>query len=40
MRESVFDDKFGALIPGHVLVKAAMKQMLQQSKVFREKGRT
>lgn len=40
MPESVFQDKFGGLMPGHVLVKTAIEQMLQQSKAFRADGRT
>ncbi|KAL8764250.1 MAG: hypothetical protein Q9184_000219 [Pyrenodesmia sp. 2 TL-2023] len=40
MPEAVFDDKLGGLIPGHVLVKAAVEQMLQWSRAFRADGRT
>lgn len=40
MPEAVFDDKLRCLIPGHVLVKTAVEQMLQRSRAFREDGRT
>ena len=40
MPEAVFHDRFGGLIPGHVLVKTAVEQMLRQSKAFQADGRT
>ncbi|KAL8710932.1 MAG: hypothetical protein Q9220_004531 [cf. Caloplaca sp. 1 TL-2023] len=40
MPEAVFNDTFGGLIPGHVLVKTVVEQMLQHSKAYREVGRT
>ncbi|KAI4204436.1 MAG: hypothetical protein LQ350_001193 [Teloschistes chrysophthalmus] len=40
MPESVFHERFGGIVPGHVLVKTAVEQLLRQSKPWREGGRT
>ncbi|KAI4260271.1 MAG: hypothetical protein LQ352_000393 [Teloschistes flavicans] len=40
MPESVFHERFGGCVPGHVLVKTAVEQLLRQSKTWREGGRT
>ncbi|KAI4107563.1 MAG: hypothetical protein L6R37_001523 [Teloschistes peruensis] len=40
MPESVFHERFGGCVPGHVLVKTAVEQLLRQSKPWREEGRT
>ncbi|KAL8843149.1 MAG: hypothetical protein Q9170_000279 [Blastenia crenularia] len=40
MPESVFHERVGGLMPGHVLVKTAIEQYLRQSRMFQENGRT
>lgn len=42
MPGAIFHERFGGLVPGHVLVKMAVEQMLRGSKVWNEKegGRT
>lgn len=41
MPESIFHERVGGVvIPGHVLVKTPVEQMLWQSKTFQEQGRT
>ncbi|KAL8941479.1 MAG: hypothetical protein Q9216_002207 [Gyalolechia sp. 2 TL-2023] len=40
MPKSVFHERSGGLMAAHMLVKAAIEQMLHQSKSFRENGKT
>ncbi|KAL9602569.1 MAG: hypothetical protein Q9219_001713 [cf. Caloplaca sp. 3 TL-2023] len=40
MPDSVFHERFGGMMPAHVIVKTVIEQSLQYSKVFRENGRT
>lgn len=40
MPESIFNERLGVIIPGHVLIKTPIEQMLRQSILFREQGRT
>lgn len=42
MTGAIFHERFGGLVPGHVLVKTVVEQMLRGSKVWNEKegGRT